>query len=175
MCSNNVSPNVSEYSQTIPYYICTEWGNNCVKNCGNVNTCQDACRYVISRSSTSSLLIFDSERTTPVELRPHSHQIPLFSPFSRPRQLLPQVPPLRLLLPPLAGAVLPQQTPPTSQVPLLPWPTWVKATAWLSSFPASSLALLSSCKIDDMHCLLVPSRIRARPPVASLVFLFSHA
>ncbi|KAH7123809.1 hypothetical protein B0J11DRAFT_529966 [Dendryphion nanum] len=44
VCSNNVAPNITEYSQTIPYYICTQWGSNCVKACGNVNTCQDACR-----------------------------------------------------------------------------------------------------------------------------------
>jgi len=44
VCSNGLSPNVSEYSQTIPYYICTEWGNQCVSNCGGNSACQSDCR-----------------------------------------------------------------------------------------------------------------------------------
>jgi hypothetical protein len=32
------------YSQTLPYYICTQWGTNCVNNCGNDNLCANACR-----------------------------------------------------------------------------------------------------------------------------------
>ena len=46
VCENNVSPNITQFSQTLPYYICTEWGTQCVNNCNNDNTCQDACRYV---------------------------------------------------------------------------------------------------------------------------------
>ena len=45
ICANGLSPNVSEYSQTIPYYICQEWGNQCVSNCGDGNNqCASACR-----------------------------------------------------------------------------------------------------------------------------------
>ncbi|KAL2216031.1 hypothetical protein M432DRAFT_85050 [Thermoascus aurantiacus ATCC 26904] len=44
VCSNGQSPNASEYTQTIPYFICTEANNQCVANCGNVNSCQAACR-----------------------------------------------------------------------------------------------------------------------------------
>ncbi|PSN69701.1 hypothetical protein BS50DRAFT_631689 [Corynespora cassiicola Philippines] len=44
VCENNVSPNITQFSQTLPYYICTEWGTQCVNNCNNDNTCQDACR-----------------------------------------------------------------------------------------------------------------------------------
>ncbi|EME79776.1 uncharacterized protein MYCFIDRAFT_112372, partial [Pseudocercospora fijiensis CIRAD86] len=44
VCDNGLSPNVSEYSQTLPYYICTEWGSQCVSNCRNDNTCAAACR-----------------------------------------------------------------------------------------------------------------------------------
>ncbi|KAF1818086.1 uncharacterized protein K489DRAFT_420370 [Dissoconium aciculare CBS 342.82] len=45
VCSNGVSPNISEYSQTIPFYICQEWGNQCVSNCGSGNSaCQSDCR-----------------------------------------------------------------------------------------------------------------------------------
>ncbi|KAJ5240875.1 uncharacterized protein N7469_002466 [Penicillium citrinum] len=43
ICSNNVSPNASEYSQTMAYYICTEANNQCTKAC-STNTCADACR-----------------------------------------------------------------------------------------------------------------------------------
>jgi len=44
VCENGVHPNVTQYSQTLPFYICQEYGNQCVKNCNNVNTCADACR-----------------------------------------------------------------------------------------------------------------------------------
>jgi len=44
ICSNGLSPNVSEYSQTLPFFLCQEWGNECVSNCGSDNTCQSNCR-----------------------------------------------------------------------------------------------------------------------------------
>ncbi|RMZ86970.1 hypothetical protein DV736_g5801, partial [Chaetothyriales sp. CBS 134916] len=45
VCSNGIAPNASEYSQTIPYYICTEANNQCVANCGqNNNECASNCR-----------------------------------------------------------------------------------------------------------------------------------
>lgn len=43
ICGNGLSPNASEYSQTLPYYICTEWGQQCVAGCGTDNSCQSAC------------------------------------------------------------------------------------------------------------------------------------
>jgi len=43
ICSNGLSPNASEYSQTIPYYICTQYNTNCQQACGNDNTCAAAC------------------------------------------------------------------------------------------------------------------------------------
>jgi len=43
VCSNGLSPNASEYSQTIPYYICTEYNTQCQQACGNDNTCAAAC------------------------------------------------------------------------------------------------------------------------------------
>ncbi|KAJ6006635.1 hypothetical protein N7451_004579 [Penicillium sp. IBT 35674x] len=42
-CSNGLSPNASQYSQTMPYFICTEANNQCVSKCAN-STCQSACR-----------------------------------------------------------------------------------------------------------------------------------
>lgn len=43
ICSNNVSPNASEYSQTMPYYICTEANNQCVAKC-STSACAASCR-----------------------------------------------------------------------------------------------------------------------------------
>ncbi|EQK99610.1 hypothetical protein OCS_04671 [Ophiocordyceps sinensis CO18] len=43
LCGNNKRPNVSEYSLTLPYFICQEWGNQCVKDCTN-NRCASDCR-----------------------------------------------------------------------------------------------------------------------------------
>ncbi|RMD42107.1 hypothetical protein DV735_g2980, partial [Chaetothyriales sp. CBS 134920] len=45
ICSNGIAPNASEYSQTLPYYICTEVNNQCVANCGiGNNECASSCR-----------------------------------------------------------------------------------------------------------------------------------
>ncbi|RHZ61135.1 uncharacterized protein CDV56_105494 [Aspergillus thermomutatus] len=45
VCSNQMSPNASEYSQTIPYYLCTEANTECVDRCDSSDaTCQSACR-----------------------------------------------------------------------------------------------------------------------------------
>lgn len=44
VCSNGISPNASEYSQTIPYFICTEQNNQCVANCNGESSCQYNCR-----------------------------------------------------------------------------------------------------------------------------------
>lgn len=48
VCSvNGLSPNVTEYSLTIPYFICTETNNQCKKNCGNGDgSCAHQCEYV---------------------------------------------------------------------------------------------------------------------------------
>ncbi|KAF2742596.1 hypothetical protein M011DRAFT_481509 [Sporormia fimetaria CBS 119925] len=44
VCENGLEPNITQYSQTLPFYICQEWGNNCARACGNDNTCASACR-----------------------------------------------------------------------------------------------------------------------------------
>jgi len=44
VCENNVSPNITQYSQTLPFYICQEWGNQCVGRCGGDSACQSSCR-----------------------------------------------------------------------------------------------------------------------------------
>ncbi|PHH92115.1 hypothetical protein CDD83_8878 [Cordyceps sp. RAO-2017] len=43
LCGNNQRPNVSEYTLTLPYFICQEWGNQCVKACKD-NGCASDCR-----------------------------------------------------------------------------------------------------------------------------------
>jgi hypothetical protein len=36
---------VSEYSLTLPFFVCQEWGNQCVKGCGmGANECASSCR-----------------------------------------------------------------------------------------------------------------------------------
>jgi len=45
VCSNGLTPNITEYSQTIPYYTCTQYNNDCVNNCGlGNNECANDCR-----------------------------------------------------------------------------------------------------------------------------------
>jgi len=44
VCANGETPSVANYSQTVPYYICTEWGNQCVAACGQDNSCSSNCR-----------------------------------------------------------------------------------------------------------------------------------
>lgn len=44
ICGDGKQPNISEYSLTLPYFVCQEWGNQCVKKCGNSNSCASDCR-----------------------------------------------------------------------------------------------------------------------------------
>ena len=43
ICGNNKPANLTKYTLTLPFYICQEYGNQCVKNCGD-NTCASKCR-----------------------------------------------------------------------------------------------------------------------------------
>jgi len=43
VCSDGKQPNVTEYTLTLPYYVCTEWGQQCIKNCNGNNQCQGDC------------------------------------------------------------------------------------------------------------------------------------
>ncbi|KAI1122258.1 hypothetical protein F5Y10DRAFT_271282 [Nemania abortiva] len=44
VCENGMSPNLSEYSLTLPFFICQEWGNQCVTNCAGDSSCASDCR-----------------------------------------------------------------------------------------------------------------------------------
>jgi len=44
VCENGIVPNITQYSQTLPFFICQAWGNNCVANCNGDNTCGSKCR-----------------------------------------------------------------------------------------------------------------------------------
>jgi len=45
LCSDNVTPNLTQYSQTIPYYECTVEQTDCVAACGlSDNDCSNECR-----------------------------------------------------------------------------------------------------------------------------------
>ncbi|GKU15235.1 unnamed protein product [Fusarium langsethiae] len=43
-CGDGKQPNVSEYSLTLPFYVCQEWGNQCVTDCGGSASCASDCR-----------------------------------------------------------------------------------------------------------------------------------
>ncbi|KAK0309373.1 hypothetical protein LTS16_003236 [Friedmanniomyces endolithicus] len=67
ICGNGLSPNISEYSQTLPFFLCQEWGNECVANCNGDNLCQSNCRSQHpcgaqnpTRQNTSTLVVSTS-------------------------------------------------------------------------------------------------------------------
>lgn len=66
VCGNGLTPSLANYSQTIPYFECTEFGTQCVAGCGGSTPCQSACRTNnpcgaqnptrINTTSTSSMM-----------------------------------------------------------------------------------------------------------------------
>jgi len=45
ICGNGVQPDIGNFSQTIPFFKCQEYGNQCVNQCASADTpCQSACR-----------------------------------------------------------------------------------------------------------------------------------
>jgi len=44
VCSDGLQPNMSEYSLTLPFHTCQQWGTQCVKACGMDNACSSSCR-----------------------------------------------------------------------------------------------------------------------------------
>ncbi|KXH43876.1 hypothetical protein CSAL01_01792 [Colletotrichum salicis] len=45
ICGDKNQPNMTEYSLTLPYHVCQEYGNQCVKACGlGANNCASNCR-----------------------------------------------------------------------------------------------------------------------------------
>jgi hypothetical protein len=44
ICENGIVPNITQYSQTLPFFMCQVWGNQCSDDCNGDNTCQQACR-----------------------------------------------------------------------------------------------------------------------------------
>ncbi|KAK1716657.1 hypothetical protein BDP67DRAFT_488083 [Colletotrichum lupini] len=45
ICGDKNQPNMTEYSLTLPYHVCQEYGNQCVKACGlGANQCSSNCR-----------------------------------------------------------------------------------------------------------------------------------
>jgi len=43
VCSNNLQPNMTEYSLTLPFYVCQQWVIQCRKACGMDNSCASNC------------------------------------------------------------------------------------------------------------------------------------
>ncbi len=44
VCSDGKQPNISEYTLTLPYHVCTAWGTQCVASCKSDNVCASSCR-----------------------------------------------------------------------------------------------------------------------------------
>ncbi|KAJ3955679.1 hypothetical protein N0V92_007798 [Colletotrichum tropicale] len=45
VCGDGNQPNMTEYSLTLPYHVCQEYGNQCVTKCGlGANECASKCR-----------------------------------------------------------------------------------------------------------------------------------
>ncbi|KAI9886211.1 MAG: endoplasmic oxidoreductin-1 [Watsoniomyces obsoletus] len=44
VCRNGQTINGTEYSETIPYYVCSEANNQCVTRCAGNSACQSSCR-----------------------------------------------------------------------------------------------------------------------------------
>jgi len=44
ICGNGLTPSLANYSQTIPFFECQEFGNQCVAGCNGAPSCQSACR-----------------------------------------------------------------------------------------------------------------------------------
>jgi len=44
VCGNGLTPSLANYSQTIPYFECTEFANQCVAACNGATSCQSSCR-----------------------------------------------------------------------------------------------------------------------------------
>lgn len=44
VCGDGLQPNISEYSLTLPFFVCQEWGNQCVTGCGRDSACASSCR-----------------------------------------------------------------------------------------------------------------------------------
>ncbi|EHK25394.1 uncharacterized protein TRIVIDRAFT_167618 [Trichoderma virens Gv29-8] len=43
LCGDNKQPNISEYTLTLPFFICQEFVVQCRANCGSDNTCASNC------------------------------------------------------------------------------------------------------------------------------------
>ncbi|KAK6363007.1 hypothetical protein TWF730_000456 [Orbilia blumenaviensis] len=69
ICADNTVPNATEYSQTIPFFLCTYEIQNCIQNCGQFDpTCAENCRMGrtcgASNPTRATTTITDSDKTT---------------------------------------------------------------------------------------------------------------
>jgi hypothetical protein len=44
VCSNGQRPNSKQYSEPIPYYLCTKAQSDCINKCNAIASCTDECR-----------------------------------------------------------------------------------------------------------------------------------
>ncbi|KAF3313041.1 hypothetical protein TWF173_006422 [Orbilia oligospora] len=69
ICADNTTPNTTEYSQTIPYFLCTYQVQNCIQNCGQFDpTCAENCRTGricgASNPTRATTTVTGSDKTT---------------------------------------------------------------------------------------------------------------
>jgi len=65
VCSNGVSPNSTEYTQTIPYFACTADQQTCINNCKpTTDACVNACN---SKSCAATVIKAPSQIPTTVQ------------------------------------------------------------------------------------------------------------
>ncbi|KAH6853371.1 hypothetical protein B0I37DRAFT_4961 [Chaetomium sp. MPI-CAGE-AT-0009] len=64
VCSDGKQPNVTEYTLTLPYHVCTAWGTQCVTNCGSDSTCASDCREKHPCGAQRPTRVNDTSSTT---------------------------------------------------------------------------------------------------------------
>jgi hypothetical protein len=74
VCGNGLSPNATEFSQTLPYFICTQYGTNCVAGCGGDNLCQVSYLSLYYRQLLTERRLH-ADKITLAELRIHLLQM----------------------------------------------------------------------------------------------------
>jgi hypothetical protein len=64
VCSDGKQPNVTEYTLTLPYHVCTAWGTACVADCGSNNKCASDCREKHPCGAQTPTRVNDTSSTT---------------------------------------------------------------------------------------------------------------
>ncbi|KJX94569.1 hypothetical protein TI39_contig4175g00002 [Zymoseptoria brevis] len=71
-CTNGNTPNITDYTEMVPFYICQQWIANCVASNPNDATAQFGCRSVVCGSQNASALAVDSSSSSSSSSSPSS-------------------------------------------------------------------------------------------------------